>query len=416
MNVLVLDGNENQAVAATRSLARAGHDVHVGAETGWSKAGWSRACRSTFSYPSPHNDAPAFIERIIDAVRARGASIVLPMTERSMLPLSAARDRLRDSGGTLVLPDHDRVLAACDKTVTSRLARELGIAVPETRVVGDDAVEARRMAADLEYPVVMKPAMSHEPGERRVRSTGAPAYAATSAEFLEQWRAMTARARRILVQSFIPGGGAGYFALVRHGEVLAEFAHRRIRDVRPTGSGSAVRESVAMSPRLAEPSRALLRALRWHGVAMVEYRERPDGSLVFLEVNGRFWNSLPLAIAAGVDFPRLLVDLAVTGTIAPPAAYRTGVRCRWWLGDARHLLQVWQGAPRGYPAAFPGRLATLAAFLTPRPGTVHDNFSLSDPLPELGDWLHFLGRKVPAALRRSGAVGIHDAEGRAAHS
>ena len=35
MNVLVLDGNENQAVAATRSLARAGHDVHVGAETGW---------------------------------------------------------------------------------------------------------------------------------------------------------------------------------------------------------------------------------------------------------------------------------------------------------------------------------------------------------------------------------------------
>ena len=110
MNVLVLDGNENQAVAATRSLARAGHDVHVGAETGWSKAGWSRACRSTFSYPSPHNDAPAFIERIIDAVRARGASIVLPMTERSMLPLSAARDRLPSRSLAFVGPE--RVLPA----------------------------------------------------------------------------------------------------------------------------------------------------------------------------------------------------------------------------------------------------------------------------------------------------------------
>jgi predicted ATP-grasp superfamily ATP-dependent carboligase len=415
MNVIVLDGNENQAVAATRSLARAGHEVHVGAETGWSKAGWSRACRSTFIYPSPQHDVPRFVDGIVDALRSREPSIVLPMTERSMLPLSYARDRLQACGGSLVLPDHDRVLAACDKSVTSRLARELGIAVPDTRVVGDDAVEARRIASDLAYPVVMKPAMSHEPGERRVRSTGAPVYAATSAEFLEGWRAMTARARTMLVQSFIPGGGVGYFALVRHGEVLTEFAHRRIRDVRPTGSGSAVRESAAMSTRLAEPSRALLRALGWHGVAMVEYRERPDGELVFLEVNGRFWNSLPLAIAAGVDFPRLLVELAVTDTVPSQPAYRTGVRCRWWLGDTRHLLQVWQGPPRGYPAAFPGRLATLAAFLTPRLGTVHDNFSLSDPLPELGDWLHFLGRKVPAALRRSGATGIHDVEGRTAH-
>jgi hypothetical protein len=139
MTVIVLDGNENQAVAATRSLARAGHEVQVGAETGWSKAGWSRACRSTFTYPSPQDDVPGFVDRIVDVVRSHHAPIVLPMTERSMLPLSEARDRLRASGGALVLPEHDRVVQACDKTMTSRLARALGIAVPETRVVGDPA-------------------------------------------------------------------------------------------------------------------------------------------------------------------------------------------------------------------------------------------------------------------------------------
>ena len=229
--------------------------------------------------------------------------------------------------------------------------------------------------------------------------------------FLEAWRTTSGRARTVLVQEFVIGSGAGYFALVRHGTPIVEFAHRRIRDVRPTGSGSAVRESIPLDPAMRDASRRLMAALEWHGVAMVEFRVRPDGTPVFLEVNGRFWNSLPLAIAAGVDFPRYLVELGTSGDVSAPPSYRAGVRCRWWLGDLRHLLQVWRGAPAGFPARFPGRLATLAAFLTPRRGTVHDNFWWSDPLPELGDWLHFLLRKLPGHMSRS----TFDAQRRAAH-
>ena len=40
MRVLVLDGNQNQAVACVRSLAKQGHSVLVGSTTSWSKAGW----------------------------------------------------------------------------------------------------------------------------------------------------------------------------------------------------------------------------------------------------------------------------------------------------------------------------------------------------------------------------------------
>src|SRR5438105_3962635 len=55
--ILVLDGNENQAVTCVRSLGRAGHDVRVGSDTPWSKAGWSRYCRRSFQYPGPQQDA-----------------------------------------------------------------------------------------------------------------------------------------------------------------------------------------------------------------------------------------------------------------------------------------------------------------------------------------------------------------------
>jgi predicted ATP-grasp superfamily ATP-dependent carboligase len=142
---------------------------------------------------------------------------------------------------------------------------------------------------------------------------------------------------------------------------------------------------------------------------MVEFRLRSDGTPVFLEVNGRFWNSLALAVYAGVDFPRLLAELGLRGdTAAGGGTYRAGVRCRWWLGDVRHLVEVFRGAPAGYPGRFPSRVKTLVDFLRPVAGTHHDNFRLDDPLPELGDWLDFLRRlKKPRTARLTGGKELH---------
>jgi predicted ATP-grasp superfamily ATP-dependent carboligase len=179
---------------------------------------------------------------------------------------------------------------------------------------------------------------------------------------------------------------------MHHGELRAEFAHRRIRDVRPTGSGSAVRVSVPPDPVIRKASLAILKALNWHGVAMVEFRQSEGQPPVFMEVNGRFWNSLALACYAGVDFPALLARMAEAGDVETVSHFQTGVRCRWLLGDVRHLVEVWRGAPSGYPLAYPPRLRTLLNVLTPVPGTFHDCFQWRDPLPELGDWLSFAGR------------------------
>jgi predicted ATP-grasp superfamily ATP-dependent carboligase len=195
----------------------------------------------------------------------------------------------------------------------------------------------------------------------------------------------------------------------------AEFAHRRIRDVRPTGSGSSMRVSIAPPPQVREAGLAVLRALAWHGVAMVEFRVRPDGTPTFLEVNGRFWNSLALAVHAGVNFPALLAQLASEGQVPLTTTYRTGVQCRWLLGDLRHVIEVLRGAPPSFPGTFPPRLATLLRVLTPSPGTHHDNFAWRDPLPELGDWLHFVVHKLPRRAGQARATRVWNAAGRPSH-
>ena len=392
MRVLVLDGNQNQAVAAVRSLAAARHEVWVGDSSSWNKAGWSRSARNVFCYPAPQREAEAFVRRIAELVSAQPGTMVMPMTEATTLALSLCRDRIFAAGGRMVLPSHEQVLRAFDKRQTTELAQSLGISVPRTELV-DSAEEAARLAPELEYPVVLKPRASEELAEKgNVRTGGRPQYASTATQFLAAYEGVSRRSSGVLVQQYVEGEGAGYFALMNHGELRAEFAHRRIRDVHPTGSGSAVRVSVEVAPEIRRAGLAILEALNWHGVAMVEFRWQQGKCPVFMEVNGRFWNSLPLACYAGVDFPALLVAMAEHGDVAPVRGYRSGVRCRWFLGDFRHLIEVWQGPPQGYPEKFPGRWKTMLAELTPVRGTVHDLFQWKDPLPEFGDWLNLVRR------------------------
>lgn len=390
MRILVLDGNQNQAVACVRSLAKRGHSVCVGESSSWSKAGWSRYCSGGFQYASPQRDAKQFLTDVLGETGKETGTLVLPMTEATTSVISTNREQFRAVGARLVLPEHRDLLRAFDKSQTTALAQSLGIATPKTYAVSS-LEELKETAGQIRFPAVLKPKASQEQStDGAVRITGRPKYATDTRTLMAAFTDMRQYCSVVLAQEFVEGTGTGYFALMNHGELRAEFAHRRIRDVHPTGSGSALRESILPHPEIREKSLSLLRALNWHGVAMVEFRLRADNVPVFLEINGRFWNSLPLACFAGVDFPVLLSDMAEFGDVDPPGAYRIGIRCRWLVGDLRHLVGVWKGAPAGFPGEFPKRLQTLLAELTPRPGTFHDNFMWQDPLPELGDWLRLV--------------------------
>jgi predicted ATP-grasp superfamily ATP-dependent carboligase len=258
----------------------------------------------------------------------------------------------------------------------------------------------------MHFPVVLKPKTSQEQSsEGSMLATGRPRYARDANELVNAFTEMRRHCSSVLVQEFVEGTGTGYFALMKHGELRAEFAHRRIRDVHPTGSGSALRESILPAPQIREASLAMLRALNWHGVAMIEYRLRSDNVPVFLEINGRFWHSLPLACYAGADFPALVAKMAEFGDVDSPSPYKIGVQCRWLVGDFRHLVEVLKGRPPGYPGNFPRALPTLLAELTPKLGRFHDNFVWRDPLPELADWIRLvqqvLERRPPLVARRS---------------
>jgi hypothetical protein len=73
---------------------------------------------------------------------------------------------------------------------------------------------------------------------------------------------------------------------------------------------------------------------------MMEYRWEPGTNRFhFIEMNGRFWGSLHLALFAGVDFPALLVDAHVGRPLPELGVFPRGVRCRYTV--PREIQYVW---------------------------------------------------------------------------
>lgn len=383
--IVVTDGGERSALAVVRSLGRAGHDVSVLSDRTRSLAGASRHARDEHRVASPLSDPERFLQDVARWSTDWEADLLLPMTDASLDAVLAGRERL--PGVRVPFPDRETFRAVSDKVRVTAAARELGIAVPAQ--VELDAPEDLGEAARLRFPVVVKPGRSVVPGaEGRLEKTGV-VHAADRGELERSLREMPEAAFPLLVQERIVGYGTGVFLLLWDGEVKGAFCHRRIREKPPSGGVSVLRESVPLEAGLLETSRRLLASFGWRGVAMVEYkRDTRTETPYLMEVNGRFWGSLQLAVDAGVDFPRLLVDAAEGRTVEPVIEYRTGVRTRWLAGDLDHLLLRLSRSREdlALDGSAPGRARAVGRFLASfGPGTRNEVFRWRDPMPAVSE-------------------------------
>ena len=388
--ILVTDGEQRSALALVRSLGRAGHTVYVCSVGGRSLSGASRYCSAEARVADPLDGGERF-ERDVRALIDRWKiDVLVPVSEPALLALLPARERLGEV--VLPFPDEATFRRICDKAELLSVAPRLGIAIPR-QITLRTAREADALdPGSVEYPVVIKPARSVGEGAaagapRRTKLTvrHAADAAELSAALAELNDAAGEAAYPLLIQQRILGPGIGIFLLLWDGRVVASFAHRRIREKPPSGGVSVYRESVAADPALVARSRALLDHFGWCGVAMVEYKvDERSGTPYLMEVNGRFWGSLQLAVDAGVDFPALLLAAATGEGPQPVHDYTTGVRSRWWWGDVDHLIARLRRsrAALSLPPEAPGRWRAVRDFLTIHFGRDREEIlRLDDPRP-----------------------------------
>ncbi len=403
MRILITDGEQRSSLAAVRSLGRAGHHVTVCSHLAKPLAGASRYCRGVHRVPDASTDEDGFVAAVRDLAQSASLDFLLPMTDRSVplvLELAGSLD-----GTTVLVPDRTAYEALTDKVHLMDLARDLGVPAPRSYLAatpGDVVGEAglttgfRAFLEHVSLPVILKPGHSVVVGRGAEERFGVREIFSED-EFASAVSAYPAEAYPLMIQQRISGPGLGAFVLADRGRLVATFGHRRIREKPPWGGVSVYRESVPLRDDLREHASRLLGRVGWSGVAMIEFKEDAStGTPYLMEVNGRFWGSLQLAVDAGVDFPRLLVDHASGTEVAAVTGPRTGIRSRWLLGDLDHLIAVLR-APRTirqeHPE-IPGKVQAIMRFLVPwRPGDRFEVLRPTDPGPflrEVVEWLRAL--------------------------
>ena len=355
MRILLPDGDERSTLAAARSLVAAGHQVVIGGRGRWSLAGVTRHVDVAPFLGDPLRDPTGFTGTVATAVRTHRVELLLPVTDPSVSALLAFRDMLPEEV-QLPFPSVQRWRAATDKERALVAARDAGLGVPES-IVLHGTKDLAHLPGNGFFPAVVKPhrSVGASAGGGAVKFTVAPVADPDACRAM--LRALPASAFPVLLQREIVGPGEGLFLLRWDGRIVAAFAHRRLREKPPWGGVSVFRESIPLPPALLAAGTALLDTMDWRGVAMIECkRDLATGRHSFMEINGRFWGSLQLALDAGVDFPRLLVECVGGERPSPAFDYRAGVRSRWFWGDVDHLYLRFR---RG-----PSRLAALRDFLS----------------------------------------------------
>ena len=395
-HVLITDAGRGSAVAFIRSLGRRGWKVTAADHDPASAGFHSRYTTDKLLYPRPSEHPDAVVEAILARVVRDGIDLVVPITDELGLPLAEARDRFAGVT-TLAIPAPEALAATHDKSATFALAERLGIAVPATRVV-DVSADAAALGAELGFPVVVKPVASREVLADRTIRSNVVSYAADTAGLQARLASLPA-GTTVMLQRWVPGDGIGVELLMDHGRPLVAFEHRRLREFPPTGGASSLRESVALDDDLRDQAVRMLSELGWTGLAMVEFRRGKDGVGYLMEINGRVWGSLPLAVRAGVDFPGRLADLLLDGENGNPTTdteYRRGVRARNLRLDIAWIGTVLSGRRRQRGMPWPSRrqaVGAMVGLLDPRIGD--DLMSWRDPAPGLAQ----LGTIVRDGLR-----------------
>jgi predicted ATP-grasp superfamily ATP-dependent carboligase len=298
--------------------------------------------------------------------------VIIPVGYASSFFLSMKKSDLSE-GLTVPLADFSTLKIASNKADSIRLADKIGVPVPKTYLLRD--------ISDLEglgycrFPMVVKGSI--EGGCVRYVNN----FQDLKAKFQE---ILELQGVPPLVQEFIHGDGYGFFALYNHGNPRAVFMHRRIRELYPLGGPSTCAESV-YDPVLMEYGLRILKALNWHGIAMVEFKkDSRDGTYRLMEINPKFWGSLDLAITSGVDFPFLLYKMAVDGDVRPVFSYKVGVKFMWpFPDDFQHVLNAKQDVK-----------CFLRDFLDLRVNKNLDIRDLNPSLYTIMNGLSFLGSKL----------------------
>jgi len=393
--VVILGAEPRVVVTVARSLHRCHIPVIVVGLSAEEPKPVSKAIRHFVRFSHHREDRDRFLAELSHLIQRERCSMLIPSSDTG---LTVVADHYEALTALLYVgcPPPAIVRQVLNKDQTLQVAQKCGIAIPTTYAVYDRA-QLETLRAEMRFPIVAKPRSKTD----IERSTFKVRYFESFKELSEAFAADEQFGSRVMLQEYCPGVGVGLAVLIKQGEPVAIFQHRRLKELPYTGGVSVTAVSEPLDPFLTTQAMTLLRALHWDGVAMVEFRQDlASGRAVLMEVNGRYWGTLSLAVQAGVDFPRYEWQLAHGEIPTVPNEYSIGMKWRWMTGDLMRLHGLLMDqSPNHAPG--PSRWNEAWRFVSDSwLSTRSALWSIADPQPACSELLRTLKRLFLADVKQ----------------
>ena len=254
----------------------------------------------------PPSAAAGYVRTLVDICRAHEVDLVFPLIDNDIPVLAEAAHLFADVGARVATMSLDSARIVGDKWATARLLSEAGIEGPQTWLPA--GLPPRD---SLVFPLYIKPRY------------GSGSKHTARLDTLDELDVFVRQVPEPVIQEFLEGPEITCdLAYSLDGEFLGMCQRQRI-EVR---SGEVQKGFTVWDPRIARSCLAIGAALAARGPITIQCLFR-DGRPHFTEINGRFGGGLPLAIAAGCDFPGWYLALAAGMPLDLPEAgsYRRGL-------------------------------------------------------------------------------------------
>jgi len=277
LSVLLLEGTSLAYHVAASLVQIPDVDVHCLSD----EKSFARLSRYFTTFHSHERFAePADLLALVkDAVVRAGATVVLPVTERTTRWLNQHRNALQEFVSVPPLPSLETFEIVSDKRRLWEFQRDHGMSgAPTVYAVG---ARTRDAFEDffVEYPLLLKPSLGQNgEGIVLIKTPGE----------LAAWK-QSARddPREYIAQKYIPGRDIDCSLLSQDGEIVVHTVQQH------ASAESGATLEVFSDGEALEAVRPLIRAIRYSGIAHIDMRQdAADGRFTIVDFNPRFWASL----------------------------------------------------------------------------------------------------------------------------
>ena len=273
----------------------------------------------------PMADDPAYVEALLEICQREDVGLLVPTIDDELTTLAEAAPRFLAAGVRVAVSSPEATRACNDKYETARLLEARGIVTARTWLPST-------LPATQPMPLFIKP------------RTGRGSIGAFPIHTTRELAFFLGYVPDPVLQPFLDGPEFTIDVLCDFaGEPLAVVPRERV----VVRAGVVDRGRTCADGRLIALGIACARAIRAVGAINIQCRV-VDGVPTVFEINPRFSGGIPLTIAAGADFPRLLVQLA-RGHRVPPqiGRFQDGL----WMSSYETSVFVADAAVGFSPAA-----------------------------------------------------------------